>query len=108
MVVRGPTDPKMFNGAVLVEWYNVTNGFDSDNLWFHDWEHILGEGYIWVGVSAQAVGVNALVAFSPTRYAGFDTSVGGTITGLAYDIFSQASQAIRHPVGIPSADSNRK
>jgi hypothetical protein len=102
MVVRRPADPKLFNGTVLVEWYNVTNGFDAENLWFYDWEHIVGDGYVWVGVSAQQVGINALVAFSPTRYAGLDATVGGTITGdaLSYDIFSQAGQAIRHPSGV--------
>jgi hypothetical protein len=68
MVVRRPADPKMFNGTVLVEWYNVTNGFDAENVWFFDWEHILGEGYIWVGVSAQQVGINALLAFNSSRY----------------------------------------
>jgi Alpha/beta hydrolase domain len=101
MVVRRPADPKLFNGTVLVEWYNVTNGFDAENLWFYDWEHILGEGYIWVGVSAQQVGISALTQFSQ-RYAGFDATVGGTIGGdaLAYDIFSQAGQAVRHPSGV--------
>lgn len=102
MVVRRPADPKMFNGTVLVEWYNVTNGFDAENVWFYDWEHILGDGYIWVGVSAQQVGISALGAFNPIRYAGFDATVGGTITGdaLSYDIFSQVGQAIRHPSGV--------
>src|SRR5438105_1389569 len=28
VVVRRPADAKRFNGTVLVEWYNVTNGFD--------------------------------------------------------------------------------
>src|SRR6266851_5747307 len=102
MVVRRPVDPKQFNGTVLVEWYNVTNGFDAENLWFFDWEHILGNGYAWVGVSAQQVGINALKAFNATRYAGFDSTAGGTITGdaLSYDIFSQAGQAVRHPSGV--------
>jgi hypothetical protein len=102
LVVRRPADPKAFNGTVLVEWFNVTNGFDADNLWFYAWERILGEGYIWVGVSAQQVGITALQAFNSTRYAGFDATVGGKITGdaLSYDIFSQAAQAIRHPVRV--------
>jgi hypothetical protein len=102
MVVRRPVDARQFNGTVLVEWYNVTNGFDAENIWFYDWEHVLGNGYIWVGVSAQQVGISALKVFSPTRYAGFDSTAGGTITGdaLSYDIFSQAGQAIRHPSGV--------
>ena len=102
MIVRRPADPKRFNGTVLVEWLNVTNGFDADNLWFFDWEHILREGYAWVGVSAQNVGVARLVSWNPTRYAGFDVTQGGTITGdaLSYDIYSQAAQAIRNPIGV--------
>lgn len=101
MVVRRPADPSQFNGTVLVEWYNVTNGFDAENLWFFDWEHILGGGYVWVGVSAQRVGVAALKTFSPARYGGLDVTQAGTINddSLSYDIFSQAAQAIRHPMG---------
>jgi hypothetical protein len=102
MVVRRPAHPAKFNGTVLVEWLNVTNGFDADNVWFFSWEHILRAGYAWVGVSAQAVGVNRLKSWSPMRYGSLDVTVGGTITGdaLSYDVFSQAGQAIRHPHGI--------
>lgn len=102
IIVRRPADPKRFNGTVLVEWLNVTNGFDADNLWFFDWEHVLREGYAWVGVSAQNVGVSRLLSWNPTRYAGLDVTQGGTIRGdaLSYDIFSQAGQAIRKPVGV--------
>jgi hypothetical protein len=52
MIVRAPADKRRFNGTVLVEWLNVTNGYDADNLWFFDWEHALANGYAWVGVSA--------------------------------------------------------
>ena len=102
ILVRRPADPKQFNGTVLVEWLNVTNGFDADNQWFFSWEHILKQGYAWVGVSAQQVGVARLQTWNPTRYGALDVTAGGTITGdaLSYDIFSQAGQAIKHPVGV--------
>jgi hypothetical protein len=102
MLVRRPADPKQFNGTVLVEWLNVTNGFDADNTWFFSWEHILKEGYAWVGVSAQEVGVASLQTWNPTRYGSLDVTQGGTITGdaLSYDIFSQAGQAVRQPMGV--------
>ena len=67
VIVRRPADAKRFNGTVLVEWDNVTNGFDAENVWFFSWEHILRAGYVWVGVSAQQVGVTALKTFSATR-----------------------------------------
>jgi len=102
MVVRRPADRRQFNGTVLVEWYNVTNGFDAENAWFFAWEHILRAGYVWVGVSAQRVGVTDLKAWSPDRYGSLDVTEEGTITddALSYDIYSQAGQAIRHPQGV--------
>jgi hypothetical protein len=102
VVVRRPVDRRVFNGTVLVEWYNVTNGFDAENTWFFGWEHILRAGYVWVGVSAQRIGVNELKNWSPKRYGALDVSEGETITddALCYDIFSQAGEAILHPVGM--------
>jgi Alpha/beta hydrolase domain len=99
MVVRRPADPKRFNGTVLVEWYNVTNGFDAENSWFFSWEHILRAGYVWVGVSAQRVGVNELRNWGPARYGALDVTQGGTINNdaLCYDAYSQAGQALKHP-----------
>jgi len=34
IVVRRPANDKDFNGTVLVEWTNVTNSFDAENVWF--------------------------------------------------------------------------
>jgi len=97
IVVRRPADKARFNGTVLVEWYNVTNGFDAENLWFFAWEHILRAGYVWVGVSAQKVGVDRLKSWpNTTRYSTLNISSDA----VAYDAFSQAGQAIRHPGGI--------
>src|SRR5262249_54294298 len=79
VVVRRPADAKRFNGTVLVEWYNVTNNFDAENVWFFSWEHILRGGYIWVGVSAQRVGVRALQTFSTARYGAVDVTDNGTV-----------------------------
>jgi hypothetical protein len=102
VVVRRPVSKHKFNGTVLVEWSNVTNGFDAENLWFFGWEHVLRAGYAWVGVSAQRVGVDRLKARSPERYGTLDVTAGGTITNdaLAYDIFMQAGKALRNPSGV--------
>lgn len=99
IVVRRPANAKKFNGTVIVEWINVTNGFDAENFWFFTWEHILREGYAWVGVSAQRVGVDRLKAWNADRYGSLDVTEGGAITNdaLSYDIFMQAAKAIRSP-----------
>jgi hypothetical protein len=105
IVVRRPTSPAKFNGGVIAEWYNVSNSWDQEVDWFQTHEHLMQEGYVWVGVSAQRVGLTApttgLKAWSPTRYGALDVTVGNTINddSLSYDIFSQAIKAIRSPAG---------
>ena len=105
IVVRRPRSAKAFNGVVLAEWYNVSNQWDQEVDWFQTHEHLLREGYVWVGISAQPVGVHSatgLRAWSPSRYGTLDVTARGTITdnSLSYDIFSQAVKAIRSPAGL--------
>jgi len=101
LLVRRPAQANRFNGVVVVEWLNVTNGYDTDVLWLYEKEFLIREGYAWVGVSAQNVGVsrppNGLKVWSPARYGTLDIDGGGQVTGdaLGYDIYSQAAMAIR-------------
>lgn len=103
MVVRRPVSDKDFNGTVIVEWLNVTSGYNLDAMWLTSSDHFLREGYAYVGVSAQTVGVHApetgLINWSPKRYGTLDVTDGGTIMddSLSYDIFSQATQAVINP-----------
>ena len=102
MRVIRPTDPAKFNGTVVVEWTNVTNGYDTPVWWLKPKAFYLREGYAHVEVSAQNAGLNnspnGLRNWSPTRYGSLDVIGGGTQTGdvLSYDIFSQAAAAIRN------------
>ena len=104
IVVRRPVSARAFNGVVIAEWYNVSNQWDQEVDWFQTHEHLLREGYAWVGVSAQPVGVHSatgLKAWSPPRYGALNVNAGGTITdnSLSYDIFSQAVKSLRSPAG---------
>ena len=99
MLVRRPANPQRFNGIVLVEWLNVTALAEGAADFLHMQDEILRDGYAWVGVGAQAAGVNSpqgLKAWDPVRY--------GTLAHpgdrFSYDIFSQAARAIRHPQAI--------
>src|SRR5207248_3718218 len=106
IIVRRPTSPAQFNGTVLVEWVNVTSGYNNDTLFRGSQDHLVRAGFAYVGVSAQRVGVQVppggLTAWSPIRYGSLDVTDNGTITddSLSYDIFSQAAQAIRTPRGV--------
>jgi len=91
MVVVRPTDPAAFNGTVYVEWMNVTGGADLPVDWTGAHRNITRRGAMYVGVSAQAVGVNQLRSADPTRYG----SLVHPGDSYSYDIFSKAAKAIR-------------
>jgi hypothetical protein len=109
ILVRRPTDPAKFNGTVVVEWMNVSGGESAP-----DWDYLnpllMRDGYAYVAVSAQALGVNGgtpilgsltsgsskgLVESEPSRY--------GTLhhPGDQYslDMFAQIGRALRTPRG---------
>jgi hypothetical protein len=100
ILVRRPTDGRRFNGTVLVEWLNVTGGFDIDAVWARVSSEALRSGYAWVGVSAQRASVNGppvlpgvsdpLTAWDPERYG--DLVIADDAS--SYDIFSQAAAAV--------------
>jgi len=95
-VVMRPIKPRRFNGTVIVEWLNVSGGADAGPDWMLGHNELVREGFVWVGVSAQSVGVNALKSADPTtsdavRY----VNLSHPGDGYSYDIFSQAGQAIR-------------
>jgi hypothetical protein len=106
MLVRRPASPEKFNGKVIVEWLNVTSGYNLDAMYMTSYEHYLREGYAYVGVSAQRVGIHqpgsGLKSWSPARYETLDVTDSGKVMddGLAFDIYSQAAQALLNPVGI--------
>ena len=56
--MRRPIDPKRFKGSVMVEWLNVSAGADTSPDWIMAHNELIARGWAWVGVSAQAVGVN--------------------------------------------------
>ena len=99
IVVVRPVDAKRFNGAVAVEWLNVTGGLDAAPDWSYTHRELLRSGFAWVGVSAQRVGVEggsrfgsggALKAANPARY-GVLSHPGDA---FAFDIFSQAGRVV--------------
>lgn len=106
LIVRRPADAAKFNGKVIVEWLNVTAGFENDIEWYTASQYFIRKGYAYVGVGAQRVGVHqagtGLRAWSPTRYGTLDLTAGGTVTddSLRWDVFSQAAKAVLEPVGV--------
>jgi len=106
VLVYRPVDPTKFDGTVWVEWLNVSGGLDASPGWVFTHTELVRRGAVWVGVSAQQVGVNGgagiigmtnpgLVGTNPARY--------GTLhhpgDRFSYDIYAQASATVRAPSG---------
>lgn len=111
IVVRQPEDPADFNGTVFVEWLNVTAGLDTPPDWSYAKVEIMRSGAIWVGVSAQRVGiegggnplgeVRVLKKADPERYG----SLAHPGDNYSYDIFSQVGASIWRDAALLFGDS---
>ncbi len=90
ILVRRPSDPSKFNGTVVVEWMNVSEGESSP-----DWDYLnpmlMRDGFAWVGVTAQALAV------------GGGTPILGAIKGSG----PQASQAAQATQGLANVEPAR-
>ncbi|WP_397428892.1 alpha/beta hydrolase domain-containing protein [Pseudofrankia sp. BMG5.37] len=106
VLVRRPAAAKDFNGTVVVEWLNVSSGVDSDVEWWNTHEEIMRQGDIWVGVSAQRIGVMGGPALTPSAAGSVTPGLKGTDParygslnqpgdGYAFDIFTQVARTIR-------------
>jgi Alpha/beta hydrolase domain len=104
IVVLTPTDDAAFNGTAIVEWLNVSGGIDAPAVWFMAHRQIVREGYAYIGVSAQRVGVEggvslvgdmSLKTLDPARY----SPLSHPGDAFSFDIYSQIGRLIRHPDG---------
>jgi len=108
ILVYRPIDESAFSGTVVVEWLNVSGGLDAAPDWSAMHTEIIREGHVWVGVSAQIVGIEGseggfglnLKVVNPERYA----PLSHPGDSFSYDIYSQAAQAIRNPIEIDPLD----
>ncbi len=119
IVVRRPADPARFRGAVVLEWLNVTV-VEAAPEWAYTCRALVDAGAVWVGVSAQALGViggsslietgveqqlaeeaGGLRGMSPDRY----RRLAHPGDKFSFDIYSQVGAALRG--GLPGIDGVR-
>lgn len=93
MIVRRPATAAQFNGVVIVEWLNVSTGYPLDVDWSMAHEALLREGYAYIGVNVQKVGVTGVQKLKQfgSRYAAMSIPDDD----ISYDILSQTAQAVR-------------
>jgi hypothetical protein len=108
ILVRRPQDPAAFSGTVVVEWLNVSGGVDANPDYVQMEEEITRRGHVWVGVSAQLIGVEGgpVIVMAPGAegLAGegiknIDPERYGTLAhpgdGFSFDMFTQVARALR-------------
>lgn len=123
ILVRRPAEANKASGAVFVDIYNASNGYDIEDMWRRLSTNILDEGHTYVGVTSKPINVDALYSFDAERYENlswFDEECGETYeptgtpeefekrggpwgevpcteTGLVWDILTQTGNALRDP-----------
>ncbi len=106
IIVVAPKDPSKFSGNVLVEWLNVSAGFDTETDLPYTGAQIVRAGDVWVGVSAQKIGVEGggkgivstapavgLKEEDPARYG----SLHHPGDQYSLDMYTQIARALRMP-----------
>jgi len=108
IIVYRPIDDADFSGTVFVEWLNVSAGFDSAPDWIYSHVELIRRGHVWVGVSAQIVGIEgggllpipgldlSLKKANPARYG----SLSHPGDSYSYDMYSQVGRAMREHQGV--------
>ena len=69
----------------------MSGGIDDAPEWTMSHNELIRDGFAWVGVSAQQVGVDSAKATDPAEY----SSLSHPGDSFSYDIFSQAGEAVR-------------
>lgn len=110
ILVRRPANAADASGTVVVEWLNVSGGIDANPDYTSLEEEIARQGHIWVGVSAQLIGVEGgpvLVTVSVPEVADMvgkglkviDPERYGSLVhpgdGYAFDMFTQVALTVR-------------
>lgn len=117
VLLRRPADPSRFSGVAVVEWLNVSSGEDAAPDYRYLGEEIVRRGHLWIGLSAQQVGVEGGRATVAVDGVG-DAEVGGGLkahgeryAGLShpgdrycYGILTETARALRERDGTPWAD----
>ena len=98
ILVQRPVDPAKFNGTVVCEWANVSAGYE---LSFMNTQGLFQNGFAYVAISAQPVGVHGNVGNGARDGLGlqqWDSERYDSLfipdEGVCYDIFTQGARSV--------------
>jgi hypothetical protein len=104
-VVIRPSQAEKFNGVVVIEWLNVTGGFDFSPARIMMWRELARNGSVWIGVSAQPVGISGGTMLGGQQSSMYLKKLNAERYGLlrhpgdafSYDIYTQLGRFIKGP-----------
>ncbi|RFU25506.1 hypothetical protein B7463_g10836, partial [Scytalidium lignicola] len=101
ILVHRPRNSARFNGVAIVEWINVSFGYEIS--FGGDAPGLYEDGSIYVLVSAQHVGVSGYTVTNPIGLNQWDPERYGSLNieddALSYDIYTQAARLIKSAQG---------
>ncbi|KAM6476007.1 hypothetical protein HDV62DRAFT_376357 [Trichoderma sp. SZMC 28011] len=99
ILIRRPAKESDFNGDAILEWINVSAGYD---LMISDGPGVYDAGYAFVGVSAQIVGIvgyQNVTGMAPLGLTEWDPERYGSLNvpddRYSYDIYTQAANLLK-------------
>ncbi|KAL7939410.1 hypothetical protein V8C35DRAFT_326464 [Trichoderma chlorosporum] len=99
ILIRRPAKEADFNGDAILEWINVSAGYD---LMISDGPGVYEAGYAFVGVSAQVVGIvgyQNVTGMAPIGLTEWDPERYGSLSvpddRYSYDIYTQAANLLK-------------
>jgi hypothetical protein len=106
--VMRPVNPRKASGTAVVEWSNVTAGYEIPLGWVWTHPYVMKQGDVFLAVGVQEAGVcgnmspdPSMQVCSPTSLRGWDPARYGPLhhpgDQYAFDIYSQAVQAVLKP-----------
>ncbi|KAH8819271.1 hypothetical protein F5884DRAFT_743687 [Xylogone sp. PMI_703] len=119
ILVRRPAKEENFNGDVIIEWDNVSSGYD---IMMSDGPGVYEAGYVYIGISNQVIGLigyQNIPGETPLGLTLWDPERYGTLVvpddRYSYDIYTQAANLVRsgkiphvrakHVIGVGSSQS---
>lgn len=107
ILVRHPSNPARFSGAVVVELFNSARRFDWGMMWGYLHEHLMERGDAWVGITLPGA-LPGLQKFDPARYSALSFRNPSTVPcpgstnaappnedGLRWDAISQVGALLK-------------
>jgi Alpha/beta hydrolase domain len=101
LLVRRPIDPARFSGTVVVNWNNVSLGFEYLGRLHDTQSEVIASGNAWVGASVQKVGLDGLPGAEERGLMGWDKERYGTLSILHDDAsFDRPGDQCRAPADL--------